>query len=58
MNVKQLSDPRPVFKGQVPVAEIVHLSAASADAKDYTSTAIWLLPISASMALKNSAEVH
>lgn len=47
MNVKQLSDPRPFFKGQMPVVEIVHLSAASADARDCTSTEIWLLPISA-----------
>jgi len=40
MNVKWLSDPRLVFKGQVPVAEIVQLSAASVDAKDFTSIKI------------------
>lgn len=45
--MNQLSDPRSVFKGQMPAVEIVCLSAAPADARDCTSTEILLLPIHA-----------
>lgn len=38
--MKKLSDSRSVFKGQMPVVEILHLLEASADTRDCTGTEV------------------